>query len=147
MFSVRFPAHNKNRFFFFFFFFRNWSGNFEAHASKVEVKTGNRDSPLAVDLLDLERENLPNLDNLSQLGFFKLFGQDFVVEPSFDHNSKTVDHNSKTVEHNSKTVEHNSKTVDHNSKTVVSSPVQNNKFETQKKKLMFLDLKLLHEEL
>jgi hypothetical protein len=114
---------------FIFYISRNFGGNFKAEASKVDIKTGNRDLPLTVNLLDLERQNLPNIDNLSQLGFFKLLGENFEAAPSFDQNLEDA------------------LFCERNEKTASSYGGKNARFDPQKKKLAFLDLKLLNEGL
>jgi hypothetical protein len=54
--------------------------DFKLSATQVDVTTCLREKPRAVNLIDLERQNLPNVENLTNLGFFSVAANDDVYD-------------------------------------------------------------------
>jgi hypothetical protein len=106
----------------------------------VDTKTGPREQPPTVNVVDLERDNLSNLDNLTDLGFFKL--QDpfqSSITDLFDSNDRT---NKSRVEPMKKKL-----LVDPSRRHSSMSSFADFNNNTQKKgKLTFSDFKILEDD-
>ena len=115
----------------FHFILRSFDGTLNLFASKVETKTTERNQPSTVNIVNLERHNLPNIDNLDQLGFFKLLEDDVTTTTQSQHDVARTTHRNSDI---SKTKH------EHNVNRDISKWTNRNETNT-KKKMTFVDLK------
>jgi hypothetical protein len=124
--------------------FRSSNASFDIFASKVDTKTGPREQPTTINVVDLERDNLSNLDNLTDLGFFKLLQDPFQLSITdlFDSNDRTKKSGVEPLK--KKLLVDPSRR--HSSMSSFTDFNNNNNNTQKKKKMTFSDLKILEED-